>query len=152
MYGLADPFHTQFVESDRPQIYSWIPVDKAARAILEILFQGNPPHLVYHVENPIHQPWQGLIMVLLQRLGLQSTPVPFNIWPGRALGSVNSITSLYKFFCQEFMNLSSGGLILDTKHTQKFSHTFRICSGVSLDLLDMHIEQWKKKKKKKGFQ
>lgn len=104
---------------------------------------------VFHIENPIRQPWPEIIQYLSYRLQIPSQkPEPFDNWIRRSVTSSKSsfITPLEEFFKNDFLNLSTGRVVLDTKQARNVSPTLRSCGGVSLELLDKYITSWKQYK------
>ncbi|KAL4890076.1 hypothetical protein BDV59DRAFT_99330 [Aspergillus ambiguus] len=136
--------------------FSWIPIDVAAKSIVEILFSltnGPVKDIVYHVENPIRQAWKPLLPVLAAKLGLKTPlPIPFSIWFERvsSLSStkaiIGSIHHLLPFLQEEFHVLSSGGIILDTTRARVASRSLRACEGVTIELLDRYLASWRKER------
>ncbi|KAF7184808.1 hypothetical protein CNMCM7691_006611 [Aspergillus felis] len=100
----------------------WIPIDIAAKSIIEILFShANSPvkDIVYHIENPIRQAWKPLLPVLARELRLKTPlPIPFRTWLERAssLSSAEAdmgyIHHLLPFLQEKFQFLSIGGVIV----------------------------------------
>lgn len=121
---------------------------------MEILFsrlQDPLENIVYHIENPIRQAWKPLLPVLASKLGLKvPLPVPFETWLKRAssLGDTEAnlsfIYNLLPFLREDFQALSSGGVVLDTTRARRVSRSLRACNGVSLELLDLYLESWRR--------
>ncbi|KAG2419144.1 hypothetical protein HFD88_002249 [Aspergillus terreus] len=134
--------------------FSWLPMDIAAKSIIEILFStqdGAVQEIVYHVENPIRQAWKPLLPVLARKLGLKaSLPIPFRIWLERASSlpstepDTRHIHYLLPFLHDEFQVLASGGVVLDTTRARLASRSLRTCDGVGIELLDRYLESWRK--------
>ncbi|KAJ5118260.1 hypothetical protein N7526_009897 [Penicillium atrosanguineum] len=99
--------------------FSWIPIDIAAKSIVEILFsrpEDPVGNIVYHIENPIRQAWNPLLPVLASKLGLKVLqPIPFETWLERASSLADTekdsdfIHHLLPFLREDFQSLSSGG-------------------------------------------
>ncbi|EED12746.1 NRPS-like enzyme, putative [Talaromyces stipitatus ATCC 10500] len=133
--------------------YSWIPVDVAAKSLLEILFSDQvsmDSKIVYHVENPIRQPWKSLLPALAVKLNLKNrTPLPFDVWLDKISEAQNnaeemeSLRHLKQFIQSDFRKLS-GELILDTTRARQISRSLRTTNGITLDLLDKYIAYWRK--------
>jgi hypothetical protein len=136
------------------QSFSWIPIDIAAKSIIEILFShadSTVKDIVYHIENPIRQAWKPLLPVLARKLRLKTPlPIPFRIWLERAssLSSAEAdmgyIHHLLPFLQEEFQVLSSGGVVLDTTRARLVSRSLRACDGVTIELLDRYLESWRR--------
>ena len=118
----------------------------AAQCILEVLLAERPVSSVFHIENPVRQPWPEIIQYLGYRLQIPPQKrEPFENWISRSVISSKSsfISPLEEFFKNDFLNLSTGRVVLDTKHARNVSPTLRSCGGVSLELLDKYITSWK---------
>ncbi|CUS10367.1 unnamed protein product [Tuber aestivum] len=126
---------------------SWIPVDRAARVVIELLFQPSPPDPVYHLENPMRQPWSDLLVLLSRALGLRSKIIPFEAW----LERVRSITDVeknpagkvVKFLEEEFTAMASGAVVLDTKRARRVSRTLAGSGGIESRHVDLYVKYWK---------
>ncbi|KAL4971355.1 hypothetical protein BDW66DRAFT_155741 [Aspergillus desertorum] len=76
---------------DLPGTVGWTPADDVARGLLEILMQpeGVALYPIYHVENPIRQPWAGTLAVLADEMGIPlreetgGAVIPFREWVQR---------------------------------------------------------------------
>ncbi|KAL4900540.1 hypothetical protein BDW74DRAFT_188176 [Aspergillus multicolor] len=135
--------------------YSWIPVDVAAHAVLDILFtsdktESETDENIYHVENPIRQPWKPLLSALATQLHLRSVaPLSLHEWLECAAASVQTdedrelFGQLKPFLGSEFHNLASGGVILDTTQARKVSRALRTCNGIGLDLVNRYLQYWR---------
>jgi hypothetical protein len=100
---------------------------------------------VYHVENPVRQPWKALLTVLACQLNLPSpAPIPLDLWLRKVDSQTNLLSELEDFLRGEFLRLAGGGLILDTTQARKVSYTLRTCNGVTPDLVCKYIDVWQK--------
>lgn len=125
---------------------SWLPVDRAAKSLLEVLFQPvplTPGNLVFHLENPIRQPSQDFITITRSAMGMCETSVvvSFDDWIDR-VAKAGCAPSLDHFFRHHFSALASGSVVLDTSRTRRPSRTLRGTSAVGKDLLAKYIERW----------
>jgi hypothetical protein len=121
---------------------------------VEILFSSREDSLeniVYHIENPIRQAWKPLLPVLASKLGLKvPMPVPFETWLERASSlavteeNLSFIYHLLPFLREDFQALTSGGVVLDTTRARRVSRSLRACNGVSLELLQLYVDSWRK--------
>lgn len=142
-------------------------MDIAAKSVLEILLNSSisrPRNVIYHIENPIRQPWQPLISALAVKLNLTtkvtsaSPIVPFEAWlekvskttavnnatrPKKEDDDLEFLKHLRTFLEMDFRALSGGGVILDTSEARKVSRSLRTCNGVGLDLVDKYIAYWR---------
>jgi hypothetical protein len=99
------------------------------------------PSMVYHIENPIRQPWKDVIYVLGKKLGL-SQPLPLDDWIRRASSRTEKIGNLEEFFNHEFKKLASGDLVMATERSRELSRTLRSCGGIGDGLLDKYLRSW----------
>ncbi|KAL9098156.1 MAG: hypothetical protein Q9187_009718 [Circinaria calcarea] len=122
---------------------SWIPVDRAARVCMDILLGPGPRELVYHVENPVRQSWQDMCTVIERKLSLQSSSrLPYNDWMSRFSESGEASRELLEFFRNHFLQMSSGTLILETKHTRTISPTLTSTGDVDHDTVEKYLQSW----------
>ncbi|KAJ5877001.1 hypothetical protein N7455_000466 [Penicillium solitum] len=121
---------------------SWTPVDDVAGALVDLLFADHP-YPIYHIDNPIRQPWQEMLPILADALGIPSgNRLPLDEWvafvrdfPANALNKdQNSATVLADFLEHDFQRMSAGGLLLDTTKSREHSQTLRAVGPVSPDL------------------
>ncbi|KAK1144930.1 Type I Iterative Polyketide synthase (PKS) [Aspergillus melleus] len=61
-------------------VVSWTPVDAVAGTAVDLLLRTHKPHPVYHIDNPVRQPWKEMIVLLADELGVPSNIVPFPEW------------------------------------------------------------------------
>ncbi|KAL9583819.1 MAG: hypothetical protein Q9212_002492, partial [Teloschistes hypoglaucus] len=95
---------------------SWIPVDQAAQVAIELLFNSKPPELVYHLENPIRQPWPDVCTVLEANLSIPIRQrLPFQKWLDMVAAHDDTASDLLEFLRDHFLHMSAGSLVLDTK-------------------------------------
>lgn len=106
--------------------------------------------IVYHVENPIRQPWKPLLSALAIKLNLKNrAPLPFDLWLdniSEAQTNAEEMESLHhlKQFIQSDFRKLSGDLILDTTRARQISRSLRTVDGITLNLLDKYIAYWRK--------
>ena len=150
------PFHlcpkrpTQWLILCTLQDLSWCPVDDTAATLCELLLSDITPYPIYHIENPVRQPWHEMILVLADALSVpRSNIIPFNDWINRVRqfpGSIdmdNPAGRLVEFLDKHFIRMSCGGLILDTEKSTKHSRTLQGERPVSEDLVRKYIRAWK---------
>lgn len=105
--------------------------------------------LVFHIENPIRQPWEPLLTILANKLKIKHRPLSLDVWLDRACEAAGDteelafIHSLRFFFTTYFQKLSGGGIILDTARARAHSRFLRTCNGVGVEQLDRYISVWK---------
>jgi thioester reductase-like protein/SAM-dependent methyltransferase len=134
----------------------WIPVDSCAQAMVDLLKIGNETsspdaHAVYHIDNPVGQPWTEMSPVLAAALNIAPHGIiPFAAWIKRIRRSPLSpetdipAARLVDFLEVHFQRMSCGGLILDTKNTKQHSETMAAQGPVSAEVARSYIEGWKK--------
>ena len=131
---------------------SWTPVDVVAGTLSDLLFQSvEPPCPIYHIDNPVRQPWQGMIALWAKALKIPpKNIVPFEEWVRRVrhfTGSVekeNPAFKLVDFLDGNFLRMSCGGLLLDTKKARAHSETLAKVGPVSEEVALGYLDYWKK--------
>lgn len=137
---------------------SWTPVDVVASTLADLVLgsvSGSPtastPYSIYHIDNPVGQPWQNMVPVLARALGIPSSNVlPFTEWVRRVRhfpGSVerdNPAFKLIDFLDGNFLRMSCGGLLLDTAHTRQHSPTLAAMGPVSDVTAEGYIRYWRR--------
>ncbi|KAI0890811.1 hypothetical protein F4806DRAFT_501676 [Annulohypoxylon nitens] len=128
---------------------SWYPVDHVAAALGDLLLSTEPAYPVYHIENPSRQPWQEMISILADELGVPGENIiPFSAWLQRVEehhgpAKHNPALGLVDFLRQHFVRMSCGELVLDTAKSREHSETLRNSRPVSPDLVTRYIRVWK---------
>lgn len=123
---------------------SWLPVNRAASILSDVLLHTSTPSLVYHVENPIRQPWSNVLIVMERKLNLKSLPrMGFAAWLTEASKSGHVPTDLLHFLERHFIRMSGGGLVLDTKNTRMISTTCCSTGSLGINDIERYIEFWK---------
>ena len=138
-------------------VLSWTPVDKVAGTLADIvtLPEETRPYPIYHIDNPNHQPWKEMIPMLADALEIprEDGIVPFSEWvqrvrdyPRQVEGpeGENPAIMLIDFLDNDFMRMSCGGLLLETKKSQEHSKTLANLGPVSEDLTRLFVNSWKK--------
>ena len=131
---------------------SWTPVDLVAATLSDLLFQSDAfPSPIYHIDNPMRQPWRSMILVWAAALGIpHSHIIPFHEWVRRVRhfpGSVekdNPAFKLVEFLDGNFLRMSCGGLLLDTTRAEAHSSTLASVGPVSDEIALGYIQYWKK--------
>ncbi|KXT16740.1 hypothetical protein AC579_5235 [Pseudocercospora musae] len=137
----------QFLKSipDLRGTLSWFPVDDVASALLDILLASASPWPVYHIENPVRQPWSDMIGLLAQELGVPPEGiVPYEQWIEtiRACDaplSENPAKQIPEFWQKHFLRMSTGPLVLSTIKSCEHSEAMRDARPVE-DGLALHCE------------
>ncbi|KAJ0328345.1 hypothetical protein COL5a_005122 [Colletotrichum fioriniae] len=127
---------------------TWLPVDHAATAILELVNanaapqpseRDTDPDLVYHILNPTRFHWTRDMLPSLSKAGLQFERLPTNQWMDRLRQSErdpkkNPPIKLLDWFESKYgrtASASKGVLAYLTKETEKDSPTLRGLSDVT---------------------
>lgn len=127
---------------------SWSPVNDVANALLDLLISTDNPYLIYHIENPVRQPWPEMIQLLANELDIpRENIIPYNQWLNKiencdASAADNPAKQLMTFWETHFLRMSTGPLILDTSHSREHSKSLRESKPVGNDLVKQYIQQW----------
>ncbi|KAL8994550.1 MAG: hypothetical protein Q9169_005514 [Polycauliona sp. 2 TL-2023] len=124
---------------------SWLPVDKAARTVVDLLLGRGLPSLVAHVENPVRQSWADVCSILEYILGMPAgTRLPYSIWLERVSKLDDSPSELMEFFNHEFLRMSGGDIVLDTKQCRVRSPTLKSTGAVGPEEIGSYISFWRR--------
>ncbi|KAI0412771.1 putative polyketide synthase [Xylaria grammica] len=137
---------------------SWTPVDTVAGALGDLLFtpRGKQPYAVYHIDNPIRQPWEGVLRALATALDMPHGTIPLDEWiqrvkehartqeRGREHEGDNPAILLVDFLEDNFVRMSCGGLLLDTARAREHSATLAACGPVGEDVVGLYVRSWRK--------
>ncbi|KAH7133939.1 hypothetical protein EDB81DRAFT_695655 [Dactylonectria macrodidyma] len=135
-------------------VLQWVPVNHVAGTMVDLLRigDGNAPECypVYHIDNPVGQPWTEMSRVLAGALGIPSDRViPFRKWVRMVRHSPllaeteNPAARLIDFLDHNFERMSCGGLILDTANSQKHSRTLAAEGPVAAAVARKYVSSWK---------
>jgi hypothetical protein len=125
---------------------SWLPVDVAAAALAEIVLHSGDAAPVYHLENPVRQPWEGVLEILRNKLRLIGKAIPFDQWWKLVEANNderNVAKRLAKFFHEDFHRMADGTVVLETKKARGVSKTLRDCRGVDKVLMERYVDAWR---------
>ncbi|KAI1421089.1 hypothetical protein F5Y12DRAFT_790473 [Xylaria sp. FL1777] len=134
-------------------VLQWVPVNDVAAAMVDLLQPGNatPPdaYPVYHIDNPVGQPWKMMSSVLASALGIPSHRIiPFQAWLQLVRRSPlnaeteNPAGKLVDFLRDNFERMSCGGLILDTTRAKEHSQTMAGEGPVNAELARRYVAAW----------
>ncbi|KAL8665034.1 MAG: hypothetical protein Q9202_002590 [Teloschistes flavicans] len=125
----------------------WTPVNAVAGTLSDLVLADNEPHPIYHVENPVGQSWREMTSVLADALHIPpSNRLPFQDWMERmqkAPQKNNPASTLIEFLDDNFLRMSCGGLVLDTRNTLEHSKTLREVGPVSERVARKYIHIWR---------
>ncbi|KAI0478554.1 putative polyketide synthase [Xylariaceae sp. FL0804] len=156
----------------------WLPVDRTARVMVELLLKlehaeveveeeeekeeeekeeeeeeeetgCGPP--VYHVDNPVGQPWADVSRVLADALGVPlpgGVGVPFADWVATVRASSlpveqNPAARVVGFLEGHFERMACGGIVLDTRKASEHSPTMAAEGPVSAEVIRSYVAAWK---------
>lgn len=138
---------------DLPGVLQWLPVDRCAAVMADLLAVGrdaDPAYPVYHVDNPVGQPWKDMSPVLAAALDIPpGNIIPFEDWIKRVRRSPlsdaeNPAARASDFLEDHFERMSCGGIILDTERAKEHSGTMRAEGPVSAEVARSYVSAWKK--------
>ncbi|KAL3461921.1 hypothetical protein BJX64DRAFT_288875 [Aspergillus heterothallicus] len=146
---LVKSSQTLRVLPDFEGLLSWTPVNDVAATLSDLLLADNTPYPIYHIDNPVRQPWREMIPVLGDSLGVpRDRIIPFADWVQRVrsfAGSEvdNPAIKLIEFLDGNFLRMSCGGLLLETTKAREHSRTLAQEGPVSNDVARGYIKAWK---------
>ncbi|KAG6995597.1 hypothetical protein G7Y79_00044g080680 [Physcia stellaris] len=123
----------------------WTPVEDVASALADLVLGEHTPWPVYHVDNPVGQPWREMNTVLAGALGVREL-LPFAEWVQRVRKAPqrgNPAANLLEFLEGNYERMSCGGLVLDVSKTMEHSKTLRAVGPVSEAVVRKYIHVWK---------
>ncbi|KAG2420106.1 hypothetical protein HFD88_004905 [Aspergillus terreus] len=139
---------------DLDGVLQWIPVDFCAGIIVDLLkiaSRADDAYPVYHIDNPVGQPWKAMNPVLASALDIPPHAIiPFKNWISRVrrsplpLETENPAARLVDFLDDHFERMSCGGLVLDTSKALEHSQTMATVGPVSSDVAQLYVASWKK--------
>ncbi|KAI0418297.1 putative polyketide synthase [Xylaria grammica] len=132
----------------------WTAVDDIAGTLVDILLQPDDVrlHPIYHIENPVRQPWDHMIATLARALDITDV-LPFDEWARRVhqwpvktdnvADGANPAYLLVDFFDENFTRMSCGGLLMSTVKAREHSPTLARVGPVSEDTTRLFISKWR---------
>lgn len=132
----------------------WVPADHVAAACAELLGIGEArpaaAHPVYHVDNPVGQPWEDMSPVLAATLDIPADKmVPFHSWCKLVRRAPlhpeveNPAVRLIDWLEENFEKMSCGGMVLDTARAREHSRTMAMEGPVTADVARGYVGAWK---------
>lgn len=140
---------------DLPGSMGWTPADTIAKTVLEIGMQDEDVRLypIYHIENPVRQPWTDVLGVLADALSISRDTVPLKEWLKRVREwpkkedngpeGKNPAHLLVDFLDEHFVRMSCGGLLMGTRKAREHSQTLAKTGMVSENLIRLYVRSWK---------
>lgn len=130
---------------EAPGTVFWTPVNEIAGTLSDLALADNSPHPIYHIENPVGQPWKEVNAILADALGIKDL-IPFDEWVARVKAAPqrnNPAFTLLEFLDSNYLRMSCGGLVLDVKNTLDHSETLAAVGPVSEEVVRKYIHIWK---------
>lgn len=136
-------------------LLSWTPVDEVAGTLVDLVFldEDKTHYPIYHVDNPVRQPWKEMIPVLAKALDISPQGViPFRDWVQRVRDHPRQVEGpegenpaflLIDFLDDNFIRMSCGGLLLDTIKVREHSKTLANAGPVNERVTRQFIQSWK---------
>lgn len=123
----------------------WTTVNDIAGTLSDLVLSDRTPYPIYHIENPVGQPWREMNAILANALNI-SNLIPFEEWVERvrtAGQKNNPAATLLGFLDDNYLRMSCGGLVLDVKKTLEHSKTLSAVGPVSEEVARKYIHVWR---------
>lgn len=123
----------------------WTSVNDIAGTLSDLVLSDRTPHPIYHIENPVGQPWREMNAILADALNIPNL-VPFKEWVERVRTAPqrnNPASTLLEFLDSNYLRMSCGGLVLDVKNTLEHSKTLSAVGPVPEEVARKYIHIWK---------
>lgn len=138
---------------DLDGVLQWVPVDHCAGVCADlVLYNAGPSHPVYHIDNPVGQPWKEMSPVMARALDIPTNAIiPFNSWIKRVRTSPlvpdtenpAGRPMMVDFLSNNFERMSCGGLILDTELAKQHSATMASEGPVGPAIAMKFVDKWR---------
>ncbi|KAL2844373.1 hypothetical protein BJY01DRAFT_263997 [Aspergillus pseudoustus] len=129
---------------------SWLPVDLASAVLAEIIFSTQPFDLVYHLENPVRQPWNEVLDILASELAVaKHDRRPMAEWVEEVRRQPqdekdnNPAAAIADFFQENFEWMSGGSIVLSTEISRRHSPTLRRVGPVRDETIRTYLQYWR---------
>ncbi|PWY71773.1 ketoacyl-synt-domain-containing protein [Aspergillus sclerotioniger CBS 115572] len=123
----------------------WTPVNDIAGTLCDLVLADHSPYPVYHIDNPVGQPWREMNQLLAHTLGIKDL-IPFEQWVERVRAAPqrnNPASMLLEFLDSNYLRMSCGGLVLDVQRTLEHSKTLAAVGPVSEEVVRKYVHIWK---------
>ncbi|MCJ1379061.1 hypothetical protein MMC17_002161 [Xylographa soralifera] len=142
---------------DLQGVLHWLPVDRSAGVMVDLLkidsrddaIAETEAYPVYHIDNPVGQPWKDMSPVLAAALGIPPHGIiPFEDWIERVRQSPlsemeNPAARAIGFLEGHFERMACGGIVLDTQRASEHSQTMATEGPVSAEVVRSYVSNWK---------
>lgn len=136
---------------DLDGVMQWVPVDHCGAIAADLALNPDAAHPIYHIDNPVGQPWKQMSPVLARELRIPAgNIIPFQSWIKRVRTSPlpesenpAARPGMAEFLGSHFERMSCGGLVLDVSRAKEHSATMASEGPVSLDLAVKYVEAWR---------
>jgi thioester reductase-like protein len=129
---------------------SWTPVDDMAGTLADLPFTEDP-YAIYHIDNPVRQPWEDMMPLIADALHVPRTDVvPYEEWVDSVRNAVhltekdNPAAKLVDFLDTDFRRMSCGALLLDMNQATEHSETLRSVGPVSEEVVKGFLRYWRR--------
>ncbi|KAE8356273.1 hypothetical protein BDV28DRAFT_116516 [Aspergillus coremiiformis] len=131
---------------------SWTPVNDMAGSLVDlVLLTNHTPYPVYHLDNPVRQPWCDMIGILATSLDIPATDiVPFPEWIQRVRSfpgsrADNPASAMADWLEENFERMSCGGVLLETTKAIEHCSTLRQVGPVTDEIARRYLDNWKQR-------
>lgn len=122
-----------------------------ATALSELLLTPTASRAIYHIDNPVQQPWPAMLQTLAGALGLDPNIaiIAFDDWIERVRRSPlapetdNPAARLVDFLDDHFRRMSCGGLVLDTTKACEDSPALKSVGPVDDVVVRKYVSAWR---------
>lgn len=136
---------------------SWTPVDAVAGVCADLALGEMTKGGIYHIDNPVRQPWRDLLPLLAEELGIPGDNIiSFEEWIRRVRsfpstgatgkGDINPANRLVDFLEADFLRMSCGGVLLETERSRYDSEVMRNIGPVDDATVRQFVQSWRKRK------
>ena len=148
---------------------SWIPVDRAAKVLVEMADRNSrrdclaqskkETHAILHLENEARRAWSDILAIFARSLGLRSSDTrDWDDWlsavekihnqseaeSGEKAVDPNPCMKILDFLRDDFIRLGSGGVVLDLQKAKAASITLSNSEAISDELIQRYLDDWKR--------
>ncbi|KAI0449720.1 hypothetical protein F5B21DRAFT_519799 [Xylaria acuta] len=125
-------------------VASWMPVDRAAASLSEMLLRRGKINNFLHLENPVRQPLKDIFTIMAHEMRLQRPfMISFEQWLQR-VAMVGEIRSLESFYKDHFHALAGGAVTLDTAKARALSNCLMWSGGLQKELIIEYVHRWQR--------